>query len=69
MVNLQLTNKEWYFLHSQIEQTVKENQDNYIAKDLLHKLAENCPKLDDIKSEFKTECEYRWIRDDLLNEK
>lgn len=60
MVNLQLTNKEWYFLHKQIENIINENPDNYIAKAILYKLSKNCPKLDDIKSEFKKEYECRW---------
>ncbi len=61
MVNLELTNKEWYFLHVQIEKLIKENQHSHIAKDLLIKLAENRPKLDNTKLEFKKEYECQWI--------
>lgn len=66
MVNLQLTNKEWYFLHIQIEKVIKENSDNYIAKDLLIKLVKNCPRLDDSKLEFKKEYESQWIESENI---
>ena len=65
MVNLQLSNKEWYFLHVQIENIIKENPDNYIAKRILEKLAENCPKLEDIKSDFQREYECIWVGREL----
>ena len=61
MINLQLTNKEWYFLHVQIERLIRENPDNYIPKNILDKLAENCPKFNDIKADFKQEYESIWI--------
>jgi hypothetical protein len=57
MVNLQLTYREWYFLHIQVEKLLKENPSNHIAKDLLTKLAKNAPLLKDIKSDFKQEYE------------
>lgn len=57
MVDLQITNKEWYFLHVQMERLIRENPHNYIPKNILNKLAENCPKLDDIKVDFKQEYE------------
>lgn len=61
MIELKLTSKEWYFLHIQMERFVKENQHNYIPKDILCKLAENSPKLDNIKNELKFEMEYESI--------
>lgn len=61
MVYLQLTNKEWYFLHVQMENIIKEQPDNHIARELRYKLGENCPNLDDIKKEFKLEYNCEWI--------
>lgn len=61
MVNLPLLNKEWYFLHVQLENMVKENPDNYIAKNIFEKLVENLPKLSDIKSDFQKEYDCIWI--------
>lgn len=61
MVNLQLTNKEWYFLHTQIKKVIKEVPHNYIAKGILEKLAENRPLLSDIKYEFQREYDCVWI--------
>ncbi len=57
----ELTNKEWYFLHVQMENIIKEQPDNHIAKAILHKLVDNHPNLDDIKSDFKMEYECNWI--------
>jgi hypothetical protein len=62
MINLQLTNKEWYFLHIQIENILKEHPDNHIAKNVLIKLTESCPSLNDFKSEFENEYECTWIK-------
>ena len=62
MVNLQLTNKEWYFLHVQLEKIIRENPSNYISKDILNKLADNCPNLTDIKTEFAMEYECEWMK-------
>ena len=45
----------------QIENTIKENPDNHIAKSVLEKLAENCPKLENIKSDFQKEYTCVWI--------
>lgn len=61
MVNLQLTNKEWYFLHVQLEKLIKENPHNYIPKEILSKLSENRPNLTDIKADFAKEYECEWI--------
>lgn len=61
IVNLKLTNAEWYFLHIQIENIIKNNPDNHVAKSILEKLAQNCPELDSIKSDFKVEYESQWI--------
>lgn len=60
MITLSLTNKEWYFLHIQIEEILKKNPDNHIAKAILEKLVDNSPSLDDIKTEFKTEYDTIW---------
>lgn len=60
MITLSLTNKEWYFLHTQIEEMLKKNPDNHIAKAILEKLVDNSPSLDDIKTEFKTEYDTIW---------
>jgi len=60
MITLSLTNKEWYFLHIQIEEMLKKNPDNHIAKAILEKLVDNSPSLDDIKTEFKTEYDTIW---------
>ena len=67
MINIQLTNKEWYFLYIQITKLIKENTSDHIAARILDKLAENCPKIDDIKTEFKQEYKCEWVEDD--NEK
>lgn len=64
MVDLQLTNNEWYFLHVQIEKLIKENPHNYIPKSILEKLAVNCPKLEDVKYVFKQEYNCEWIGTD-----
>ncbi len=61
MVEITLTNKEWYFLHVQLEKIVGENPNNYISKSILEKLAINCPKLDDVKIQFAQEYECEWI--------
>lgn len=63
MVNLPLLNKEWYFLYVQLEKIIKENPDNHIAKNILEKLVENLPKLNDIKSDFQKEYECFWVGD------
>lgn len=63
VVNISITNREWYFLHVQMEEVLKKNPDNHIAKDILVKLVENCPSLDDIKSGFKHEYESIWMKD------
>lgn len=63
IVNLQLSNKEWYFLHIQLENIIKENPDNYIAKNIFEKLVENLPKLNDVKDDFKMEYECIWVGD------
>lgn len=55
MVNLQLTNKEWYFLHQQVLNSLKDDPDNYIANSIFNKIIENLPKIDDIKIEFQQE--------------
>lgn len=60
MITLSFTNKEWYFLHIQIEEILKKNPDNHIAKAILEKLVDNSPSLDDIKIEFKTEYDTIW---------
>ena len=60
MITLSLTNKEWYFLHIQIEEMLKKNPDNHIAKAILEKPVDNSPSLDDIKTEFKTEYDTIW---------
>lgn len=61
MVNLQLSNREWYFLHVQLENIIKENPENYIAKNILEKIVENLPKLSDIKSDFQKEYDCVWV--------
>lgn len=63
MINILLTNSEWYFLCVQIEKILTKNPDNHIAKNILNKLAENCPSLDDIKFDFKKEYECIGIKD------
>ncbi len=60
MVKLELLNQEWYFLHVQIERLIKENPDNYIAKNILNKLVDNSPKLE-FANEFKFQKEYECI--------
>lgn len=63
MINLALSNKEWYFLHVQLEKLVKENPNNHIAKGLFEKLIINLPMINDIKSEFQKEYDCVWIGD------
>lgn len=57
MVNLPLTNNEWYFLHRHLEKLINKNPHNHIPKNILDKLVENAPKLEDIKIDFKQEYE------------
>lgn len=42
---------------------IKDNPNNHIAKEILVKLAQNCPNLSDIKLEFAQEYECVWIGD------
>ncbi|MEK4025333.1 hypothetical protein [Sporosarcina sp. FSL W7-1283] len=60
MINIQLTNREWYFLHVQVENIIKYSPDNRIAKGLIAKLGENYPSLGDVKKKFKMEYESTW---------
>lgn len=63
MTTITLTNKEWYFLHIQMENIIKQNPDNHIAKNILEELILNRPLLSEITNEvkFKQEYECKWV--------
>ena len=78
MVNLQLTNNEWYALHCHTERLLKQYPDNRILNSIMIRLAENHPsftslKEDQIKQEYHSDwisikcCRYRYNDKDKRN--
>lgn len=62
MINLQLTNNEWYALHIHIENSLKQYPDNRYLNSIMLKLAENCPKIQSIKEDsFIKEYTCQWV--------
>ena len=62
MVNLQLTNNEWYVLHVHIENSLKQYPDNRYLNSIMLKLAENCPTIQIIKEDsFIKEYTCQWV--------
>lgn len=61
MIKLTLSNKEWYFLHVQLEKLVKETPNNYIIEGIFEKLIDSRPTIDDIKCDFRKEYDCVWI--------
>jgi hypothetical protein len=61
MVNLSLTNNEWYALHVHIENLLKQYPDNRYLNSIILKLAENCPTIQSIKEDsFIKEYTSQW---------
>ena len=62
MINLRLTNNEWYALHIHIENLLKQYPDNRYLNSIMVKLAENCPTIPSIKEDsFIKEWTYQWV--------
>lgn len=62
MVNLQLTNNEWYALHIHVENLLKQYPDNRYLNSIMLKLAENCPTIQNIKEDsFIKEYTCQWV--------
>lgn len=55
MINLRLTNNEWYALHIHIENLLKQYPDNRYLNSIMVKLAENCPTIQSIIADTKKE--------------
>lgn len=62
MINLELTNNEWFVLYTQVDNLLKQHPDNRYLNSIMLKLAENCPKLKDIKANFEKEYDCNWIK-------
>ena len=62
MVNLNLTNNEWYALHVHIENLLKQYPDNRYLNSIILKLSDNCPTIQSIKEDtFVKEYTCQWI--------
>jgi putative AlgH/UPF0301 family transcriptional regulator len=62
MINLELTNNEWFILHTQVNNLLKQHPDNKYLKSIMLKLAENCPTIQSIKEDsFIKEYTCQWV--------
>ena len=62
MINLRLTNNEWYVLYIHIENLLKQYPDNRYLNSIMLKLAKNCPTIPSIKEDsFIKEWTYQWV--------
>lgn len=60
LINIQLTNSEWYFIGNLLQRTSREFSDNYIVTNLLQKFIANKPQMKNFSDEFLREYEVAW---------
>lgn len=57
MINLNLTSNEWFVLYTHIDNLLKQYPDSRYLNSIALKLAENCPKISEMKSDIEQEYE------------